>query len=358
MRDPFEIPILRRVIFGCLFGGLLLLVGEVVARFVVPPAQPADVMALDADPDLIWTLATDKTHVADFLPNSIGVRGPELLPRTDERRRILTLGDSSVYGSGVIYRDVFSSVVASRNCELGRPTEAIDGGVPGYSSVQALGLYRRMHKVLEPDFVIIATLWSDSRDAMTSDAEQIELIRRRTGAWGAMTMALQRMEGNSSLIRGLRMLLDGSLGRGPRVQKVSWVHADEAGTGPTPPGATERTRVPLSEYRPNLRTLVREVRADGALPMFLLLPHPYDDAGKTLPEVQLAYRAAMRAVATKDGVPLADAAEWFITHPAMEERFWDDIHPNAAGHLAIADVVEATILRDRELAARIGAPSR
>ncbi len=346
------------MIFAALTTGLALLFGEVGARALVPPALPSDVIALDADPDLIWTLGTDKTRVGDFIPNSIGLRGPEVPLRNAGRRRILTLGDSSIYGDGVTYVDVFSNALAAAQTAAGRPMDAIDGGVPGYSSEQALGLYDRIRKAVDPDIVIVGTLWSDSRDSLTTDAEEIAGIRRRTGSWGAVTNTLQSMEGNSSLVRGVRMLLDGSMGKARRVQKIGWVHAEEAGTVPEPPDATERTRVPLPAYRVNLRKLAAAARADGALPVFLLLPHPFDDAARALPDVQRAYREGMRAVATEAGVPLVDCEAWFKTHPSMAARFWDDIHPNASGHAAIADAVSATLHTDRALAARIGAPSR
>ena len=46
--------------------------------------------------------------------NSLALRGPELGPKQANEIRILTLGDSSVFGFGVPESDVFSSVAAAQ----------------------------------------------------------------------------------------------------------------------------------------------------------------------------------------------------------------------------------------------------
>ena len=81
--------------------------------------------------------------------NSLALRGPELRAKQPRELRMLTLGDSSVFGFGVAEEDVFSSVAAAKlSAALNRPVTPVIGATPGYTSVQALhtlqdvGLYQ------------------------------------------------------------------------------------------------------------------------------------------------------------------------------------------------------------------------
>ena len=97
--------------------------------------------ALVADPRMKWGLAPNTVQSsprATFRINSLGLRGPEIPDKEDREIRLMSLGDSSVYGDGVREQYVFVRVAADL---LGhtwdRPVTGIIGGVPGHDTTQS-----------------------------------------------------------------------------------------------------------------------------------------------------------------------------------------------------------------------------
>lgn len=348
-------PRRRRIALGLAAAALFLVVAEVAAQLLLPAGQPPPGIVLDEDPDILWTLSTGPGHPP---PNALGLRRPELAPRESVAGRLLTLGDSSVYGDTVGDDEVFSAVAARRLSAPGPRVDAANGGVPGYSSVQARVLYGRVQERVRADVVVIGTLWSDAAPGEETDVDHLARVRADLGRWGPVNRAFRSAQNSSALFRAVRQMRHGNFSfraaAPPRREKVGWVHAEDD----LPIGTF--SRVPLAGYRDNLEALVEAVRADGALPVLLLLPHPYDDLGQTLPKRLLVYREAMRETAAELSVPLVDGEAWFETHPAATGRFSDDIHPNAQGHAAIADALVATIAASPPLTARLarGAAAR
>ncbi|MDP2313410.1 MAG: GDSL-type esterase/lipase family protein [Pseudomonadota bacterium] len=347
-------PLRRRVLLGLVAAAAVLGVAELGAQLVLPAGQPPPGIALQEDPDILWTLSSGGGHAP---PNRLGLRGAELPARDTVDARILTLGDSSVYGDTVRDEEVYSAVAARRLSALGCRVDAANGGVPGYSSVQAQVLYGRVHAQVRADVVIVGTLWSDAAPGEETDVAHIARVRADLGTWGPVNRAFRAAQNSSALFRAVRQMRYGNFSfrapTPPRREKVGWVHAEEdlpIGTFP---------RVPPTDYRANLEALVAAVRADGALPVFLLLPHPYDDLGLTLPERLLRYRRAMRESAVASSVPLVDGEAWFKAHPSGgTNRFSDDIHPNAQGHAAIAEAVVASVAASPPLTTRLRAATR
>lgn len=123
------------------------------------------------------------------------------------------------------------------------------------------------------------------------------------------------------------------------------------------PGPTERSepRIPLAEYRENLRALVRETRRQGARvvlctpnPMTPAYPHARRGRYATAPEINFVlkdYAAAVREVAREERVDLVDVYELFRSTPAWEALLPDGIHPNATGLDMIARAVRRALIR-------------
>ena len=66
--------------------------------------------------------------------NALALRGPELAEKQPNEIRLMTLGDSSVFGFGVEEADVFGAVAASYlSSEWARPVVPVNGGTPGYT---------------------------------------------------------------------------------------------------------------------------------------------------------------------------------------------------------------------------------
>ncbi len=148
------------LLLGAVATFILLL--EVVIRLLAIVKPP--IMVLDGQlgwihrPNVRRTYSTEGVR-AVCQTNSLGLRGP-LPEETPGRPRFLILGDSYTDGLEVSDSDLFSKLWAEM-----RPDLAIyNGGVGGYSTVQELGLYRRLESKIKPDQVVVMVSWNDLSD--------------------------------------------------------------------------------------------------------------------------------------------------------------------------------------------------
>jgi lysophospholipase L1-like esterase len=251
--------------------------------------------------------------------NTLGLRGPLPGPKSEGRKRLVTLGDSTVFGVLVADDQVFGAVAAHTvQRRSGHDMEAVDGGVPGYSSEQARRLYDRRLRDADADFVVIATLWSDSQPAPRSDLETMFPEGERVLA------PLQR----SALFR----LMETWIGRARGPREVEWELQGTAGP----------TRVPLPRYRENLEAMIDASRDDGATPVLLMLPSTRDLRRQPLEPPRPDYRETMRQVAAEHDVLLVDgAAPFFGGDPSLMA---DDVHPTAAGHRLLGETLAQALI--------------
>jgi lysophospholipase L1-like esterase len=258
--------------------------------------------------------------------DAYGTRNPEPEPpRGPGELRLLTIGDSTVYGVMVADDEVFSAVAArDLTRRLGRPVHARNGGVPGYSSEQALRLLEGPLADVSFDVLVIATQWSDSQLGPAPDAQMWP--RARAGVGGLLS--------RSGLFQVLALLVRGA--EDPEV--ITWRLSDVDGVRRVPPGA----------YRRNLRALAALARDRGALPAFLVLPSDRDLRGQPLEPPRPAYREMLRAAAAEAAAPLIDGATPFAG--GNRQLMADDVHPSRGGHRLLGEALAAGLephLRDR-----------
>ncbi|MDP6932412.1 MAG: SGNH/GDSL hydrolase family protein [Myxococcota bacterium] len=302
----------------------LFLLLETVASHFAPPIPSSDIEVknpqdplMRASPMMGWEISpgTGRYFGGTLTTiNSIGTRNPEPTPKPDGALRLMTLGDSSIFGARVADGEVFSTIASELLSEhTGRTVEPINGGVPGYSSEQAMRLYRWHLADLEPDFLVIGTLWSDSFNSMETDKEILSGFY--PGFWGS----LQKL--------ALYRLLDSRVNSKATPVQVEWEFQEGSG----------RYRVMPQDYADNLATLASEARKDGVVPVFLLLPALEDVNGVELPEPRPTYRDIMREVGTELDVLVVDAAETF--RMGTSELFVDEVHPSALGHAVLGELL-------------------
>lgn len=138
----------------------LLLGTEVVMRIVFNP--PVVGSAIRYDPLLGWSLrpgANVETGVTErgirnrIVVNSLGLREHAIaVAKPGGRRRILILGDSIVFGSGLNAGERFSDLLGR---DLGAGAEVINAGVPGWGNDQELLFYEQRLRALKPDMVVL-----------------------------------------------------------------------------------------------------------------------------------------------------------------------------------------------------------
>ena len=276
---------------------------------------------------LVWSTRTQTWHAlsddAVRKDDRHEIRGaPPASDRPEDAVEILTLGDSSVWGHGVPVDAVFSSVAARQLSEAWeRPVHATIGAQPGHTSVQSLQVLRVLGPELQPDVVLVASLWSD-------------LFHHASPAWAAAPGA----SAPSALYRLLLTVLAPSLSPGV----VTWLDPDR-GVGMPGPGTQPRT--PPDVYTQTLRALAKAATELGAQPAFLVLPAPLDRSPVVPPFVD-AYRARLRGVARTVGAPLVDAAAAFRDGAPPADGFADSVHPDAAGHARIGALLAEAMETD------------
>jgi lysophospholipase L1-like esterase len=106
---------------------------------------------------------------------------------------------------------------------------------------------------------------------------------------------------------------------------------------------------------PNLRTMVREVKRSGGLPMVAtILPANVGFNGNA-PASRNVWvadaNALIRTMAQEEGAAVVDLYAVFMRQASLAPLFVDHVHPNPAGHQLIAQTFFEAITRPRSLAA-------
>lgn len=291
-----------------------------------PPAPDPELAVMPGHPYLIYAYRPGEHEERGVRVriNRLGLRGPELArPKPPGALRLLSTGDSSVFGFGVDEERTFTAQAAAK---LG--VEPVNGGLPGYSTFQTQALLSLRGWEAEPDLVLIANLWSDNTFDTFVDKEVIATLREwEAGPVAATLRLLQR----SAVFRVADWRLRVQP-RAERVKTVSW-RQDRAEEG-----RLRRRRVEINDYSANLYAIARAAQARGAGVAFLLLPNREDLEPKALDRgadgpAWLPYRAALRAAAEAFGAPLIDGPATFAAsgRPA-EALFLDEMHPSVEGH--------------------------
>jgi lysophospholipase L1-like esterase len=238
--------------------------------------------------------------------NALALRGPPIVSRAADELRVLTLGDSSVFGFGVAEENVFGQVAArALMAQLDRPVSAVNGGTPGYTSVQALDTLMDVGRQVDPTHVVIAVLWSDLFQTETP-------IER--GGGQRHPLALYRV--------GTRLLAPWL-----PAAKVGWTEGDVGAIG-----AGRSARVGLERYRETLDRLVAQTRSLNAEPVVVILPAPIDLDDVGPPSLISLYRAELEALAVRHDLILVDGPAYFLENGATNADFYDQVHPSTSGH--------------------------
>jgi lysophospholipase L1-like esterase len=139
-------------------------VGEATVRWFHLEKQ----LLFDLDDELYWRFRPTQTGFVwmgnasfrspDSRINNIGTRGADVRPEKNGVPRVLMLGDSYTFGSGVRDDETFSAVLQGA---VGGTAEVVNAGVPGYGIFQEERLLRRLGPLLRPQLVIVTVPTGD-----------------------------------------------------------------------------------------------------------------------------------------------------------------------------------------------------
>lgn len=295
-----------------------------------------------------------------YRSNHLGLRGPDPAPRLPGEVRIMTIGDSSIFGDGVKEPEIFSSVAATRLATAWkRPVTTVIGAIPGHDTRQSSVLLFRYIDELRPTWVVIGNLWSDiyrqdqtggaGLDYDALDAMPNQTLARETTA-AAHSASIQHADAEQLRTAQMRLMLRRFatyrvfhylLSPWLTAQKVRFITSKQD-IGALKDGPL--TRVPLPEYVENLRKMVKLAKGVKARVAFLCLPAPMDLDPAPIPETVRAFRLAMKAVADDNNAPFLDGPKLFTEKKATLGYFRDQVHPAPEGHAllgeALSDLLE------------------
>ncbi len=260
----------------------------------------------EADPVLLWR------PVAGGPYNTQRMKGPlAAIPKPPRTVRVICYGDSNTDGPARGgWPEHLATELQVRVGDTAR-IEVLNAGVAGYSSHQGLLRFRNQVERFNPDVVLVSFGWNDLATALGPPDRAFE----PPPAWRV----------------GLdRFLLDYRI-----VRVARSIAARRVVTAP----ATGH-RVPLEDYRANLRGFIATARAHGAAPV--LLTRPY-----RLPTEQLRaadgwrslvprYNRALLSLAKRRGVLAVDVQAAF---EAATDDFEDQCHFSPAGQRRMAALV-------------------
>jgi len=257
--------------------------------------------------------------------NRDGFRGP---PVSRKKRpgtvRLLFLGSSVTFGWGVRAGDAFCETVKERLARSYPQTnfEAINAGVPGYSSYQLAEYLKLILPAYRPDVVVAECGINDGTMAVgKSDKEwhprareKIRLLVRNTG-WGRLILRLF-----------------GPLIKRPAIKDV-WQTYDEAITNFYRISMTgTKTRVAPGDFRANLEKMAAMCRENGA-DFFVYIPTLYNEYGKRrlIPSVDFTGANRIPVYQMLSAYPAGTLETFFLP--------FDEAHLSVTGHRVVGEYV-------------------
>lgn len=178
---PFR-KLAARLVLLAVSVGASLLVAELAVRLVRPqavmlvsqglyiPDDPPGRYRLQ--PGFRGTVTNRVEFDTEVSINQAGMRGPEVGPRPPGGIRILTLGDSFVFGVGAEQGETFPARLEEILEKSGVPAQVLNAGAPGFSVPEEAAWFERWGRPLDPDVVVIAVFTgNDLQDAAPGGAK-------------------------------------------------------------------------------------------------------------------------------------------------------------------------------------------
>jgi hypothetical protein len=170
--------------------GLSLFLSLVAAEVVIRVARPQPRLVItpggfyEADPPGRYRLSPGyrgriynrAEYDNEIRINRQGLRGDEIADDADGSERILTIGDSFVFGVGVEDTETFASLVAQSIDSDGSTAEGLNAGIPAFGVPDAVSWLARHGVGLMPDVVILAIFQGNDLVDASPDQEEILLV--------------------------------------------------------------------------------------------------------------------------------------------------------------------------------------
>ncbi|MFB3908805.1 MAG: SGNH/GDSL hydrolase family protein [Candidatus Eisenbacteria bacterium] len=285
--------------------------------------------------------------------NATGQRGPDItIPKPAGVFRIIGLGDSFTFGTGVPFEDTYLQVLErelnARGIEAGRRVETVNFGTEGYNTEQELAYLTEVGAGFQPDLVLVGYLYNDidpksnANEAALADnlpsngegaAEKPSVRSSDSSARSVssrITNAMFRVKGKSQLLVFLSPRVGALARKMGLLKSVGYVGAYRAGFAEESPGWI-RSREALLE-------IDRVSRSIGARTAVVVFPAFVSLDRKTYPLT--SYHEAVTEFCRTNGIPVLDLFPEFQGKAAT--RYWvsvTDPHPNSRANRIIGSAI-------------------
>ena len=302
-----------------------------------------------------------------FHANRLGLRGGvHPVARTSGVRRIVVMGDSMAWGHGVAEQLTFAELIEQTT----PTTEVINLGVPGYNLRTELAYFERIGAQYRPDLVVLALCQNDvvDHDALARRREEASHCigvdpQHATSPRTGLSSAKQFL---SDHLRVYRAAQEAVNAHKPLARAAVWMGLKDELAGFD--GLDENLHSALREYPPTVQHAMELLRADlsridamvragGARLLVVLIPAVQAVDARQL-ELTLAYTAyvpgdfdmdkpyrQIEQFARTCGIDVINPLHDFRQAQAAGERLYlpGDLHLSAAGHLRLAEAIDAFI---------------
>lgn len=313
----------------------LLVVVEAISRSVEPVDFPDPLVTTWRDDwqgsrlfDLLlfWRMRPNTSLDAGRSTNSLGLRGPEVLPKRPEEFRILSLGESTTFAPELSNEESYSSLLEAQLILPAKKLRVLNAGVPGYSLFQGY-TYLSLHGLdLQPDAVMLYFGFNDFLP-ITFRSQRDALSARMPEALTDRQLFERRQKPTSRL--GFWLLQHSNLAR-------ARVFGDEPATQAVV-STSDRPRVP-EEDRWWLLSSIHQLSQDHGFRLVVVIPWylEFDEHASLLREFS---RGATDSTLVDLPARLEELED------STQEYFRDQVHPNRRGHQLIADEIASVLQR-------------
>jgi len=300
------------------------------------------------DQDLFWApkelfgYEADFAKRDDFRVRRMRFRGREETPllKPPGVKRIMVLGGSNAWGEGQPGPETaFPWLLEKSLREQGYSVEVLNAGVRGYNVFQVMVLFTEYARKYRPDLVVLYALRNDVRNTRGLATYREWWLRRRTGRPDRVTR-LQGALRRSVLYNGLADLIV----RMREGEATAWYRPELL-----------REVNPVDDFAANLRDIITAAGQDGA--QVLLVSEFWGEhlfEGIEMERVR-ALQQAMEQTAHDAGAFFLDA--WGCFMATNNPKHWllpdDPVHLNAAGHAALAALLEKFLLENQLVIAQV-----
>jgi lysophospholipase L1-like esterase len=252
--------------------------------------------------------------------NSQGLRDYEHEFGKSQKLRILGLGDSVTFGSGVSYSDTYLSQLEEKLIENGYDAEVIKAGVNGYEFEQEYTYYLEEGYKYEPDIVILGVVLNDPKEP---DIDALYKIYSERDPYGIKTVV-----GNCcKLCKFAYTLLQDSQPTGADHDDAYFERVYELWQGET-----------WESYRAKLMDFNNRLKSESITLVLVVFPYTQQF------ENSLGYgtepQERLRIASETNGIIFIDLMKYLDTEGF--ERYYlanDKLHLKAEGHAVVSDAI-------------------